>query len=300
MDTEQLASWKPLLLPGYVPLTDPVPLLNPRDSSLITIAVFCGNAPVGLIIAKQHPDFNVIEIHSLCVVEEHRTKNTALLMLEYLENIGKKSEETMLVAVYPNTPFFLQHWELPFIQAGWEGKQSVALECFFEDYSTFHPQWFERHYSLPEGFTLFLWKDLLPEEAEGIKRAVKAHRVPSSVDPFQGDASFEPSTSMGLRFQGCVVGWIITRLLQPDLLCYFSFFIEQSFEFKGVAIQLLIESVKRQQGASKPIHGALFRINLLTASSSWIHFVRRRLAPHASKVIEFTQAWKIVLTRENR
>ncbi len=287
----KLATYIPLLKQGFVPLFEPPNLLDPKNKSLVVFSAEIDKNPVGLLIATSMRDKDILEIQSLFAIPGEQASDIRLKIVDALTHYALDKKYRMLIAVYAAQAPFLEEWECTFIQSNWDGKRVVMLDLYFDDCQQFHPPWLEKNYSLDPGFEMFSWKDLTPEEAESIKQARENGAIPLAVYPFAGDASFEPLTSVGLRYKGEVVAWMITRLVAPDTLCYNALYSDYDLQMKGYAILLLIDAVKRQQRLS-PYRKAIVRINMLDVSTSWIRFVRRRGVPYASKSTEYCQAWR--------
>jgi hypothetical protein len=283
--------YEALLRPGYQYLFDPLNLLDPHNNDLMAVTAKLHQTPVGLIIGEKKFK-HLLEIKSLKVLEEHKNRNLPFKMLQALETEFVKHKGHYMQALYPNEPSFLEDWEKTFIQSRWTGKKLAAVECFFADGSAFHPDWYERSYTLPPEFEIFLWKDLTPAEAEEIKIACKNRISPAEVNPFvPGD--YEPLNSLGLRHQGKVVGWLITRRYDPNTICYYSIYTDIEFHNKGPIIQLLVHALRIHQNSS--FKQAIFRVNVMQLPNlKWLRFVRKRLVPHASRYTEYFLAWHAI------
>lgn len=279
-------AYKELLAPPYESSHFPLGLLDPHVSQ-IAVAALAQGKPVGLLVAKRVEE-SVWNIFSLHVDSAHENKRLEEHLIEALEKELQKIDASALLIDYklsdaPKMDPFLN-------KLHWNGKRSIGLLCEFEDVSSFHPPWFEQAYPLPAGFEIFPWKDLTPPEKARILERQQKKLIPQDFHPFAGSGTFEPRTSLGLRYQGEVVGWAITRLLNPQLLDYFCIYVDYSFQARGIGMFLLQQVIKNQQNTN--IKTAQFFVNFLHVPMLWIRTVHKRLAPFATKMTLFQQGWK--------
>ena len=277
--------YKGLLCPGVDhPEQDPH-FFDPEIPQIGIAAVF-QKKPIGLLIGR-YVDTGVWEIISLFVEPEHRRRKIGTHLMKALEKELKPKNLNSLLFNYKNDLIPLLD---PFLaQLDWDGRKSFALECFFEDTRKFHPAWFDRQYKLknPE-FEFFPWKDLKNGEKEELLKQKESGRFPVYYDPFQR-GTFEPHTSFGLRYNGRLAGWCLTHEIKPHFLDFFCLYSDYDLQAKGVPIQLLIHSIKAAQNTP---FSARFFVNFKQVSLRWIRTVAKRLAPYATRVTLYHQAWK--------
>ena len=280
-----------MLRQGYKYLFDNPDLLDSSNKNLMAVLATLNKVPVGLVIGEKKSK-EELEIKSMYVEEEHKTKNLLVRMLKVLEAEFSAKDGRYMQAIYANTPFFMEEWEKTFIQLGWTGRRLAVVECYYDDGYNFHPSWLEKEYTLPPDFEIFPWKDLTEAESEAIKKAYSQKAIPDEVYPFAAGAVYEPLNSLGLRHEGKVVGWLITRQLDPETICYYSIYTDYEFHNRGFIIMLLIKALKLQQQSS--FNKAIFRVNILKLPNlKWLRFVRKRLAPYG-QYTEYYLAWHAI------
>jgi len=170
----------------------------------------------------------------------------------------------------------------------WEGPRLLRLSCYFEALR-FRPAWFLKKYRFPENYYFSDWSSLNPEERHTLKRQVEIGVVPSSVDPFIDEESIDPLNTLLLRHHGKIIGWMITHRIDPETIKYSSLYVEREHHHKGIAILMLIESIKRQ--IAKAVPYALFEVNVVLTTHSWYKMVKNRLAPYSQKVTHIHEMW---------
>ncbi len=279
-----------LLFPGYQPLLEKPDLLDPQNQNLIVFGAFDKEIPVGLIVGNKTLGRNSLDIQSLFVFEKYKDQHLQYQLVKQLEEEYIKKGGSLVQALYPNRSPFLEEWEQPFIKLGWNGRSLSIIECYYENGDDFNPPWFEKNLLLPPNFEIFPWGELTSQDKSAILKAYEQRAIPEDVYPFAGDGVFEPLNSLGLRYQGNLIGWLITRRLDADTICYYSIYVDFDFHHKGPIIVLLSRALRLQQKAG--IKHALFRVNLVQLPNlKWYHFVKRRLAPYADRYTEFYLAW---------
>jgi len=275
-----------LLHPAWESPYFPLGLLDPKKTSQIALAALENLKPIALLVASEQTG-EPWQIHSFYIEPEHRDKGLEEKLLKKLEKeLPIQAKMVVFNYKFSDSPYFDPHLE----KLGWEGKRPVMADCFYDNIRDFHPPWFEKPLILPPEFEIFFWKELKPEESELIKNWANTRQIPPIIDPFQGDGSFEPTTSLGLRYNGEIVGWMVNRLLPPSTLLYLCFYMRHDLQSKGYSMQLLKRSIQLQQMG--PIKSAYFFVNFLHSRLNWLEAVEKHLAPVATKFTLYLQAWK--------
>lgn len=93
---------------------------------------------------------------------------------------------------------------------------------------------------LPEGFSIKYWRDLSFKEREALQSAITHETwVPKDLNPFDFEPDYAPALSLALMFEGEVVGWSITHLLDAQTLRYTNLYIKASLQLRGQFIALV-------------------------------------------------------------
>ena len=100
----------------------------------------------------------------------------------------------------------------------------------------------ERAYKITSGFSLFYWRDLTKEEEKRIEFQRKQSTFPADVYPLAHKKLVEYSNSLGLRYHGEVVGWMITHRIDKNTIRYSAFYLDRDLRvrFPGLAVKLLV------------------------------------------------------------
>jgi len=269
-------------------------LLNkqPNDISkaeIIAIAAYLEEKPIGLILASFFTVIRIAEIHSLFVVESERHHSVGDQLMTELESELKKRDCGVVTFVYEDKKPFTAYLERILEKHQWGPPRPFSIHCRF-DAHTFQPDWLRRDYVYSSNFHKFPWKELTKKERAKLALQDQKGYIPASVSPFHDEKRIEYINSLGLRYKGEVIGWVVTHRTDPDTIRYTALYIHYKHQIRGDAIKLLCESMWRHKASG--VHWAVIDINLVQSSPRWIKFVERRLIPLAQSVSYKRHSWK--------
>jgi GNAT superfamily N-acetyltransferase len=254
----------------------------------VTITAHDDQQQIGSVAASWDPFFKTATFHTLVVAPDYRGKGigqTLLSQLEkHLQSLQIKSLKIKYEGWHPESPI-LEHL---LQKNGWEKPEPFVIRYFFH-VPTFSPPWFQRPCIVPSGFEIFPWAETTEKEREWLQIGERQRTFPITVSPLRGTDPVEPINSLGLRYRGELVGWLITHRIAPDTIRYTAFYIHREHRNKRAAISLLIQSIRQQKQSPVPL--ALVEINLEYARRWWLGFVKKRLAPYAFKMQEIKTAY---------
>lgn len=266
---------------------------HPDDISNVTIiavAIQTAGKPIGLALATVFNALRTAEVHSLFIEPQHRHKGLGSQLFNFLENEILKCRCILASFVYLKGEEYTPFLEKILKKQNWAGPRFYAMHFRFNS-DTFHPPWLREDYKLPPSFTEFSWADLTQPEQQKLAFQLE-HRVFSyGVSPLIEDA--EMLNSLGLRYKGEVVGWMITKREKPDTIRYMALYIQKEFHGLGPAMKLLCDSILLQCKAG--ILYGVVEINIENSHPLWIKFAKRRLIPYAEKMTYQRQCWKELL-----
>lgn len=153
----------------------------------------------------------------------------------------------------------------------------------------FHPPWIDRSLELPEGFSLFPWQELKPEERRGIEQNLFQERVSAYASPFLREDLIEPLNSVGLRKDQEVIGWCITHRIEDDLIRYNAYYVAREWRKSAVSLTPLLKAMDIQRHS--PIRWAELIVNPAGVANAWAKFVEKRLAPYAVRIVPYREFW---------
>lgn len=259
---------------------------HPDTTNIIIGALFQG-IPVGFALANCYKHSHQVDVLFLFVQQEHRCRHLGRKLLAKVVEEAKKEGGRFFSLIYlqedPSTPAL----EKVLNANQWESGHPFLVHCVFNGF-IFDPPWIHHAYQFPDSFEEFPWDNLSDEERKELSLRLNNRAIPPAVSPFLDEKILEPLNSLGLRYRGRVVGWMLTHRTAPDTIRYSSLFIESDLQFLGPAIKLLIDAILIQKKST--IKWAVFDLPLLHVSSSWMRFIKRRLIPYAQAVSVQKQA----------
>lgn len=287
------------LLTSYLHLTYPIwrsRLQQPKyKESTIAIGVEIDSQQVGLAIANIIPHTNKAQILSIYVKPKYRHQGIGGSLIRNLSHklriLGCRELELRYTA-QATTTFAL---EKLLARQGWSIPQPKMLVCHSITERMKQAPWLYS-YRLPKAFSIFPLVELISQEYQIIQQQ-QAHEpwYPEILSPFGGDLPVEPLNSLGLRYQGQVVGWMATHRITPDTIRYTSLFVRQDLQRMGRAIPLIAEAIKLQLKSNIPRYTCAAEVG----NKSMVKFVRRRLQPFLTEVRESRQSHKLFPNAEN-
>jgi GNAT superfamily N-acetyltransferase len=227
---------------------------------------------------------------SLFVARGHRKKNVGSTILAHLEKALAREGCTHVNLAYRSNWPSVPAIERLLQKRKWTSPQTSMLLGKTTTRRIAEAPWFDEA-SLPDGFTVFPWPELTPQEREAIQQEQEAEQWYSPVlTPFQEEERLEPLNSLGLRYQDRVVGWVITHRTGPDTIQYTSLFVQPEFQGQGRALPLLAKAIRRQVAVGDDVPYGIFQVEVV--NEPMIKFVDRYLRPYLTSLTELRRSRK--------
>lgn len=249
----------------------------------IAIGASENHQPVGLILAEIQAQS--AKILSLFVKTEYRNQGIATRLVDRIEQalISLGCQETYLV--YAAGKRTTKALERVLEKCGWANPEPRMLICRCSSQAMQYAPWVQRAV-LPRSFEIFPWAELTLADRAAL---LSAEWYPSSLSPFEYEPSMEPLNSLGLRYQGEVVGWMITQRPCFDTVCYSCSYIHPDLQQRGRIIPLYAESIKRH--CTRPdIPNSSWVVPYIYAGM--VQFVKHRMADYITSMDEFRRSTK--------
>lgn len=250
------------------------------------IGALVGGQAAGLVVGE------VIDgkgaILSIAVGKEFRSRGIGssllLAMEKELAARGASSLKITYVTEKPTTPALVRLLE----KCEWPAPEPKHLVCT-SDKRMYTAPWMA-NYTLPPEFEVFRWVDLTAEERAALERSQRAEGwIPEGLSPFDYEGSLEPANSLGIRFKGEVVGWLITQPREPDAVCYSCSYLRPDLQKRARLVAVYAEGVRRQvEFTTKPIGIWIVPFK----HKQMANFVLRRMRPWLISLAEFHESTK--------
>jgi GNAT superfamily N-acetyltransferase len=272
------AEWAAMTFPSFRPLLEAIGSVNPSTGGTpVAVVSVDGGQPVGLALAEIAPETGSAELLSLYVAQSARGRGVATTLVERLEQELRGRGVTRLEAVYMTGKPSIPVIEHIFEKRGFDAPilRKVVVRFTAEEAAT--TEWYQRA-RLPADSEIFAWKDVRPEEIEELKRTHAENPwIDVNLEPWRCSDRFDPVSSVGMRKQGKVVGWVINHPIGPNLLCFTTSFVRRDLARRGAIFPLYVASLERLKGT-----GTICTFVTSAEYESMVRFVLRRCAPYIS------------------
>lgn len=289
LNNSTAAKYERLTFPSYGHLLRDIE----SNSLIIAISASYLEQPVGLALANITPGDRAAEVLSIFVEPSHRCTGIGTALITRLEAELRARDCTKAKLVYttgkPTTPN-LEHllWK-----CHWAPPKALRLVCEGKAETILEAPWMKRYSHLLSSYSIFPWVEITQEERQAIQQKQEAQPwIPEDLIPFQYEHkhNFEPLNSLGLRYQGQVVGWVINHRLDPDTIRYTCSFVRKDLQKMGRIISLYAEAGKRQVRAKLP--NVIWIVPLI--HESMMKFVKHRWAPYLTSLAETRGSFKVL------
>ncbi len=258
----------------------------------IAIGAVKAGCPVGLVLAELSPDLRVAEVLSIFVTPAARRSGVGTALLTQLEQTLAERGCTEVQMVFMTGKPAIAALEQLLEKRHWTAPEPRMIVCKSTIDRITQAPWMAQN-RLPASFTLFPWHELTAAERDTLHQEQQtATWFPADLAPLaQEQENLEPLNSLGVRYQGSVVGWVMTHRLNADTIRYTCSFIRADLQRRGRIIPLYVEAIRRQAIAGIP--NGIWTVPL--RHTAMFNFVQNRMASYMTS-IEMTKGTTKQLT----
>jgi GNAT superfamily N-acetyltransferase len=275
-----------LTFPAYRHLLDLAPTRRHLDDTTqptiqpIAIAAWVAGMPVGLILAEAPLEGGAVrvdpELLSLFVLPQWRSRGIAGQLVAAMEFAARERGFGQLAAVWMTGKPSIPAIEHILEKRGWKAPETRTISVRFTPEEAARTPWFQR-VRLSEGrFQIVPWSDVTVAERDEIRRSHEAAPwIARGLEPWRHDSyGFDPISSLGLRYGGSIVGWVINHRMSHECVRFTCSFMRQDLSRRGRILPLYTESILRLSAAG------IKECTLVTPLeySEMAQFLRRRCA----------------------
>ncbi len=276
--------WTAMTFPVHLQL---LPLLGNEMAAAegvrpIACIARAGDRPAGLALAQMPTAAEPAgEILSVFVAPDLRGQGIATALVGGLEEALAIRGVSRILGVYMTSRPTYPALERVFVKRGFTDpvRRTIVVRSTPEEAST--TLWYRRA-RMPADSTIFPWSELTPAERETLQRTqAESQWIHPDLEPWRFDQGFDPQSSVGMRRDGEVVGWVINHRIAPDMVRFTVSFIRLDLARRGGIFPLYVASLERLRGSG-------VTCTFVTASQfdSMVAFVLKRCAPFVSFVGE--------------
>jgi len=250
---ERYASWT---FPAYRHLLRLEPAQrNPAHGDLRTVRPIAfvgeeGGEVVGLVLgclpAEADGGRRPAELLSISVRPDRRHRGIAGDLLERLEEEARTAGARQIETVYMTGDRSIDHVEALLASRGWSPPQARMAVIRFTVEGAASTPWFGR-YRWRRQMECFPWVEITGEEIERLRASHRATGwIAEDLVPWQFDPQeVEPGSSLGIRLDGELVGWVINHLLPGRTVRFTCSFIRPDLKRRGRIVPAYTESIRR-------------------------------------------------------
>lgn len=252
-----------------------------RLVSPVALVARAAGQPAGLALAEVAigSSDGPPELLSVFVAGHCRGQGLGTVLVAAMEDRIAALGGASLEAVYMTGKPAIAPLERIFATRGWEPPQVRAVTVKATMQEALSTPWFGRG-GLPKGAEIFSWKDLTAEERRQIWESnERSPWIPLSLQPWRHDAiGFEPVSSVGLRYGGEVVGWVINHRVDERTVRFTCSFMRGDLSGRARILPLYTESIRRLSTTSCECCTFITP----TVYPQMVEFIRRHLVPYVS------------------
>ena len=261
------------------------------NGKIVAIAASESDKPIGLALAEISLDGKSAEVLSIFVLPMYRRHGVATALLARLEQElflrGCTSAELVYITGQPTTLAL----ERLLQRCSWTSPLPRRLICKTTAEKIIKAPWIHK-YCFPHSYEIFSWKEITAKERLAIFQQQKKQLwIPRDLIPPKHDEHLESLNSIGLRYQGQVVGWVLTERINPNTISYNSMFVRQELQKMGRGINLVAHAIQLQLKANIPMSICAVWLT----NKPMIRFVQKHMKPYLTSIEESRGSYKLLV-----
>ena len=238
--------WTAMTFPSYRQAVALVatPYTDSEGARMIACTAIEDGRPAGLGLAQLPKDpAQPAEILSLFVRADLRNHGVGTRLIEGLEGAARAEGRGAIAGVYMTGKPSIPIVEHIFAKRGFEPPVLRKAAVRITPEQAVNCPWWGRG-RLPEGGEMFMWRDITPEERAQIQRSHAAKPwIDPLLEPWICDQRADPVSSVGLRVNGEVLGWVLNHRAPPNFVVFTTAFVRKDFQRIGALFKLLVHSI---------------------------------------------------------
>jgi GNAT superfamily N-acetyltransferase len=253
LSAAESSQYREMTFPAYRRLLDFRPtVLHPTELSEhkvwpIAVGAIRDGSPLGLVLGGlPMGEGGVPQLLSLFVARSVRRQGLGNELIQRFENAVRERGFDAVQAVYmtgkPGAAIFEHLLE----QRHWSPPRRRMLVVRFSVGEAMGTPWYGK-YELKPGSEVFEWTQLSSGDLEELKRSQQRSAwIPEDLVPWRYEVrTLEPRSSIGLRLDGEIVGWVLNHALTPETIRFTCAYIRPRLARRGRILPLFSESIRR-------------------------------------------------------
>lgn len=234
---------------------------------------------------------DVPQLLSISVRSEYRRRGVATALVGAVEDLVAARGFDSMEAVYMTGRESIAALERILAARAWEPPALRSVSVKFTIEEALATPWYGR-VRTPEGAEIFPWCELTAAERQRIAASnEEAPWIPDSLQPWRHDThGFDAVSSVGLRYRGEVVGWVINHRVEERTVRFTCSFMRRDLSRRARILALYTESIRRL--SETPCRSCTFITP--TVYPEMVTFIRQHMAPYASFIGETRGTRKVL------
>jgi GNAT superfamily N-acetyltransferase len=214
----------------------------------LALAARDAGRPAGLVVAEiaVEPGEGPPELLSVFVAAEHRAKGLGTALVAAAEEAIRLRGGTSVEAVYMTGKRSIEWLERIFARRGWDPPRVRAVTVRATMEEALAMPWYGRG-GVPAGAEIVSWADVTESERRQIRESNdRVPWIPASLQPWRHDGiGFDRVSSVGLRYRGAVVGWVINHRVDDETTRFTCSFMRADLSRRARIVPLYTEAIRR-------------------------------------------------------
>jgi GNAT superfamily N-acetyltransferase len=222
----------------------------------MAIAAWAGPKAIGLIVAEVPVQGSgaadaVPEILSIFVLADWRGRGVATALVGALEEALRARGQARVGAVWMTGKSDIAAVEHILVKRGWVPPVTRTISVRFTPEEAARTPWFQRVKLPAAKYEMFPWTELRDDERDRIRQSHDATPwIARGLEHWKHDRDgFDPISSLGLRYEGAVVGWVINHRISEGCVRFTCSFMRSDLSRRGRMLPLYTESIERLAAA---------------------------------------------------
>jgi len=279
-DAKTSVPFRMMTFPAYRTLLD----FNSSNIAPLAIGVYENESAVGLALLSTDAGADETILLSIFVLPRFRRRGIALELMQKTLTNCEKHGIRHISASYMTGQNSTQTLENIFNKTCWTIPQTrmMVLHASLESIKTV--PWLNRRkrtqyrYTLPVSYEVLPWAQVTVAERAVISESnLQEPWIDPNFNPFDLEESFEPKTSVALRVNGVISGWLLTHAIKGNLRLT-CLFIKRNFRGSGGMLLLLDAVIARMPEAGFSV--SIWSI--LSSNNDMVDFVYKRVQPYTT------------------
>lgn len=271
-DAKAADRFRSMTFPAYRGLLS----FNSTEVFPMAIGTLHNDVPAGLALLVANPSSGEAELLSIFVSPRLRRSGIAIELMQRTLAYCKMHSIQNISATYMSGQDYTQTLEIIFHKTGWAAPQTrmLVVRCSLDSIKS--APWLNR-YALPKGYEVLPWAQVTTAERETLRLSnLEKPWIAPDLLPFDFEESYEPVTSVALRFNGAIVGWCLNHVVD-GVLRFTCSFLRRDLQRLGRIVLLYSDSVSRMPAAELSV--GMWTVPIRHAGM--VNFARKHMQPYS-------------------